>query len=128
MTLLAPPSSASDFGPPESVAATITFNGLTLSTVWTSPTVVRITAAGDVDALNAGELAHYVFRRAANCRRLILDMQDVDFFGTAGFTTLRNIDLSCAYAGVKWTIIPSRAVSRVVEICDPRHTLPSARS
>jgi anti-anti-sigma factor len=81
-------------------------------------------AAGEVDAANAGQLAEYVFHRAANCLRLILDLAEVRFFGTAGFTTLRTIDVRCAHAHVTWSLVPSRAVSRVLDICDPRHTLP----
>jgi anti-anti-sigma factor len=101
---------------------------LSLSTNWLSAAVVRITAAGAIDASNAAELADYVFRHAANSRRLILDLKGVDFFGTAGFSTLMNIQARCAYAAVKWTLVPSTAVSRVLEICDPRGTLPIAKS
>jgi anti-anti-sigma factor len=101
---------------------------LSLSTNWLSAAVVRITAAGAIDASNAAELADYVFRHAANSRRLILDLKSVDFFGTAGFSTLMNIQARCAYAAVKWTLVSSRAVSRVLEICDPRGTLPIAKS
>jgi anti-anti-sigma factor len=101
---------------------------LSLSTSWLSAAVVRITAAGAIDASNAAELADYVFRHAANSRRLILDLEGVDFFGTAGFSTLMNIQARCAYAAVKWMLVSSTAVSRVLEICDPRGTLPIAKS
>jgi anti-anti-sigma factor len=97
-----------------------------MSTEWLSATVVRITVTGDVDAANARELTEYVFHRAANSRRFILDLQHVEFFGTAGFTALRNIESRCALAEVVWTVIASRAVSRVLAVCDPRHTLPVA--
>ena len=97
---------------------------LTLSTEWLDSSVVRISAAGDIDASNARQLADYVFHRAANCRRLILDLAGVDFFGTAGFSTLRRIDVRCAHADVRWNLVSSRAVRRVLDICDPRQTLP----
>ncbi|HZQ31730.1 MAG TPA: STAS domain-containing protein [Mycobacterium sp.] len=99
---------------------------LTFATEWLNPSLVRITVAGDVDASNASRLADYVFRRAANCRRLILDLEGVAFFGTAGFTTLRTIDIRCERACVTWTLVSSPAVRRVLDICDPRHTLPVA--
>jgi anti-anti-sigma factor len=118
------PSPSGGLGPPKPLAATITHNRLILSTTWITASIVRITASGDIDASNACELARYVFRRSANCRHLILDLQGIDFFGTAGFTTLRNVESECARASVTWTLVPSRAVSRVLEICDTRSTLP----
>lgn len=99
---------------------------LRCTTEWLNPSVVRISAAGDIDASNANQLADYVFRRAANCQRLILDLAEVAFFGTAGLATLRTVDVRCANANVTWMLVPSRAVTLVLDICDPRHTLPVA--
>jgi anti-anti-sigma factor len=95
-----------------------------MSTEWLSPSVVRISVVGDVDASNAADLAHYVFRRGANSQRLIIDLSAVTFFATAGFSTLRTIDSRCTQASVSWTILTSRAVRRVLRICDPRNSLP----
>jgi anti-anti-sigma factor len=128
MSATASTPSPSELGPPEYVAATFTRRGLSMSTKWLDASVVRITVAGDVDASNATQLAHYVFGHAANCRHLIVDLQDVGFFATAGFTTLRIIGWRCADAAVTWTVICSGPVSRVLEICDPRRTLPVAKS
>jgi anti-anti-sigma factor len=108
------------------VAAQSSRYQLSLSTEWLSATVVRIRVSGDVDAASAGQLTDYVFHRAANSRRFILDLQDVEFFGTAGFTALKKIESRCALAEVVWTVIASPAVSRVLEVCDPRRTLPLA--
>ena len=104
--------------------ATKTTGHLALTTEWLSPSEVHIRVAGEVDASNAGQLADYVFHRAANCLRLTLDLQKVEFFGTAGFTTLRTIDIRCAHAQVMWELRPSRAVARTLDICDPRRSLP----
>lgn len=101
-------------------------HGLAFATEWLSPSVVRIVVTGEIDASNASQLSDYVFRRAGNCRRLILDLEGVAFFGTAGFSTLRTIDVRCEHARVSWTVMPSHAVSRVLGICDPRRTLPVA--
>lgn len=89
-----------------------------LTTEWLAPYVVRITVAGEVDASNAATLRDYVLRRAANCRNLVLDLCGVTFFSTAGFSTLRTIDVRCDRANVRSTLHCSKAVSRVVEICD----------
>jgi anti-anti-sigma factor len=99
---------------------------LAFSTEWLTPNVVRISAEGDIDASNAAELARYVFGRAANSRRLVLDLQNVNFFAAEGFLTLRAIDARCADAAVTWMLLPSGAVSRVLQICDPQRNLPAA--
>jgi anti-anti-sigma factor len=126
MTAFAPTQPTSAAASRESVAATFVHNRLSVSTDWLDTSVVRITASGDIDASNANEFGQYVFRRAANCRRLIIDLHDVEFFATAGFSTLINIHARCEYASVDCTIVSSRAVSRVLQICDPRQILPVA--
>lgn len=98
--------------------------GLTLSTEWINPTLVRISASGDIDASNAADLFDYVLRRAANCRSLIIDLKDVTFFGTAGFSALQNIDARSSRASVSWMLVAGPTVSRVLSICDPQRTLP----
>jgi anti-anti-sigma factor len=97
---------------------------LTVSTEWLNATVVRISVAGDIDASNTAELLDYVLRRGANCQSLILDLKDVTFFGTAGFSALRTIDVRSTRASVSWMVVAGPAVSRVLSICDPERTLP----
>ena len=99
-------------------------DGLRLSTEWLSASVVRISIHGDIDASNSAEVLDYVFRRGANCRSMILDLKDVTFLATAGFSALQTIDMQCTRASVSWMLIPSRAVSRVLSVCDPRRVLP----
>jgi anti-anti-sigma factor len=103
---------------------TTTSAGLKLSTEWLNASVVRVSAEGDIDASNSADLLEYVFRRGANCRTLILNLKDVTFFATAGFSTLQTIETRCTGASVSWMLIPSPAVSRVLSICDPQRTLP----
>ena len=98
--------------------------GLQLSSEWLNSTVVRIRASGDIDASNTAELLDFVLRRGANCRSLILDLSDVTFFATAGFSALRTIDLRSSRASVSWTLVCGPAVSRVLSICDPERRLP----
>ena len=92
---------------------------LTFTTEWIDPTVVRITVAGEMDACNASQLRDYVFRRATNCRTLVLDLHGVEFFSTAGLSMLRAINERCDRANVRWTLHCSPSVSRVLEICAP---------
>jgi len=97
---------------------------LALSTEWVNSTIVRISASGEIDASNTAELLDYVLRRGANCQSLILDLRDVTFFGTAGFSALRTIDVRSSRASVKWMVVPGPVVSRVLKICDPCCELP----
>ena len=98
--------------------------GLQLSAEWLNSTVVRISASGEIDASNAAEMLDYALRRGANCRSLILDLSDVTFFATAGFSALRTLDVRCSRASVSWMLMDGPAVSRVLSICDPERALP----
>lgn len=92
------------------------------------PSFVVITAHGELDASNANQLADYVQRCAAHAKSLIVNLSDLEFFGTAGFSALHTINVRCAGAGVRWAVVPSKAVSRLLRICDPDHALPLAES
>lgn len=98
--------------------------GLQLSAEWLNSTVVRIAASGEIDASNSSELLDFVLRRGANSRSLILDLSDVTFFATAGFSALRTIDVRSSRASVSWMLVDGPAVARVLRICDPERTLP----
>jgi anti-anti-sigma factor len=87
-----------------------------------------ITAHGELDASNAGQLADYVQRCATHSKSLILDLSGVEFFGTAGFSALHTINVRCAGADVRWAVGPSQAVSRLLRLCDPDNALPIAES
>jgi anti-anti-sigma factor len=97
---------------------------LAFSTEWLNAAVVRINVQGEIDAANERELRDYVFRHAANCKTLILSLHEVSFFSTTGFSALLTIDARCTRAGVNWMVIPSAAVSRVLDICDRQFTIP----
>ncbi len=83
-----------------------------------------ITVHGELDAANADQLAAYVQRSALRSRRVILDLRGLEFVGTAGFSALHRINVACSRAQVRWAMVPSQAVSRLLRICDPDGTLP----
>lgn len=97
------------------------------STEWLDSSVVRISASGDIDALNAGRFSDYITRHAANSRHLIIDLQNVDFFAASGFAVLRKVDTDRRRAGVTWTLVSSKAVSRILDICDPHRKFIASR-
>jgi anti-anti-sigma factor len=89
---------------------------------------VVIRANGELDASNADQLADYVQRCAAHSESVIVDLSGLEFFGTAGFSALHTIDVRCAGVGVRWAVVPGKAVSRLLRICDPDSALPLAES
>jgi anti-anti-sigma factor len=89
-----------------------------------SPSGTVITVNGELDAANADQLAAYVQRSVARSKRVILDLRDLEFIGTAGFSALLRINVECSGAQVNWAMVPSRAVSRLLRLCDPDGTLP----
>ena len=62
------------------------------------PSLVVITAHGELDASNANRLADYVQSCAAHSKSLIVNLSGLEFFGTAGFSALHTINVRCAGA------------------------------
>ena len=96
------------------------------ATHWPAAESAVIRADGEIDAANAAKLGDYTLRVALQSRYLVLDLRGVAFFGTEGFSTLHMLNVRCAKAGVRWSMVPSAAVSRVLRICDPGGGLPAA--
>lgn len=87
-----------------------------------------ISVDGELDASNAGQLADHVQRCAAYCEWLVLDLNDLEFIGIAGFSALKTITGRCADALVHCTTVPGVAVTRLLRICDPNNELPTTAS
>ncbi len=92
------------------------------------PSTVTVAVEGEVDASNSRRLASYVEQHLAGSTRVVLDLRMVDFFGTAGFAALHNINVICAGAGATWTLKAGRQVRRLLDICDPDGALPLEKS
>jgi anti-anti-sigma factor len=90
------------------------------------PSVAVVTARGELDASNAQDFVDYALRHTEQAKRLALDLSEIEFFGTAGFSALHTLNVRCAGAGVEWVLVPSPAVSRLLRICDPDSALPLA--
>ncbi|HET9565404.1 MAG TPA: STAS domain-containing protein [Mycobacterium sp.] len=87
------------------------------------PSTLLITVEGDVDASNSRNLARFVERHVADSTRLVLDLRLVDFFGTAGFAALHNVNVICSQYGRPWVLLAGRQMRRLLAICDPEGTL-----
>jgi anti-anti-sigma factor len=89
-----------------------------------SDTTVLVTVSGEVDATNSRALARYVERQIAGSTRLVLDLTATDFFGTAGFAALHNVNVICAQYAVSWVLDVDSQLRRFLLICDPDKLLP----
>ncbi|MCB0949907.1 MAG: STAS domain-containing protein [Mycobacterium sp.] len=88
---------------------------------------VLVTIHGEIDATTGSALADYVERRIAGSRRLVLDLQTVEFFAASGFAALSHINAMAARAGVQWSLLAGSHVRRLLGICDPDRELPVAQ-
>jgi anti-anti-sigma factor len=95
---------------------------------WPTRECAVVSADGEIDAANAGELADYAMREAVGGQYLVFDLTGVEFFGIQGFSMLHMLNVRCAKAGIRWVLVPSAAVKRVLRICDPEGGLPAATS
>jgi anti-anti-sigma factor len=90
--------------------------------------IVLITAGGEVDAANALELGRYVETDLESTSRLIVDLRELTFFGTQGFSILHRINVMCSRHAVNWVVIAGAEVDRLLRLCDPDACLPVART
>jgi anti-anti-sigma factor len=93
-----------------------------------STTTLVVAAEGELDAGNALDLADHVEHSLGSCTRLIVDLRDLQFFGTSGFSVLHNVNVACSRRGTSWVVIPGREVDRLLRICDPGGGLPVANT
>jgi anti-anti-sigma factor len=96
------------------------------ATRWLHPSIIIVSAHGELDAANAQDFVEYAFRHTDAVKRLLLDLVGLEFFGTAGFSALHTLNVRCAEVGADWAMMPSKAVTRLLGICDPDATLPVA--
>jgi anti-anti-sigma factor len=94
------------------------------STTHLPPSTLLVRVEGDVDATNHRAMARYVESRIAGSARLELDLRLVDFFGTAGFAALHNVNVICCRYEASWVLRAGRQVRRLLAICDPDGSLP----
>ncbi|MDT5340790.1 MAG: hypothetical protein QOD90_6295 [Mycobacterium sp.] len=94
------------------------------ATSFIRPSMTLIAATGEVDAVNALALSSYVEAVLESTSRLIVDLRQLDFFGTQGFSILHRINVMCSRHAVNWVVLAGAEVDRVLHICDPDGGLP----
>ncbi len=90
------------------------------------PSTVLVTIHGEIDATNSMALARYIEKRLGGARKLILDLQTVEFFAASGFAALSNVNVVCGRSGVRWSLLAGAHVRRLLKVCDPERELPVA--
>lgn len=96
------------------------------SSRWLTPATAIVSAAGELDASNAAPFTDYGLDHAKPNGKLLLDLSAVTFFGAACFASLHTVNVRCVGENIYWVLLPSKAVSRVLRICDPDSALPTS--
>jgi len=93
-------------------------------TRWPQPATAVVSAHGELDAANGYQFVQYALREPSKTQWLVIDLTGLTFFATAGFSALHNLNVQCAGENIRWALVPSLAVDRLLRICDPDSTLP----
>ncbi len=88
------------------------------------PSTAVVSAYGELDAANGNQFVDYALRNADELEWLVIDLSGLSFFATAGFSALHTLNVQCAGENIRWALVPSLAVDRLLRICDPDSTLP----
>lgn len=99
--------------------------GMSLHTHF-QPEITIVEVRGAIDAYNAERLSGRIDDLATRDRPLIIDLHCVDFFGSDGFRALVKIAETCQRDGVRWALVTSRTVDRLLRTDNSNHGFPAA--
>ena len=91
---------------------------------WPEQSTAVVAVHGELDAANGNQFVEFALRHAADTDRLVIDLSEVTFFATAGFTALHTLNVQSVGEEIRWALVPSKAVDRLLRICDPDSVLP----
>lgn len=91
---------------------------------WPQPSTAVVAVRGELDAANVTQFVEFALRHAEHTDRLVIDLARLTFFATAGFTALHALNVQCVGEHIRWALVPSPAVYRLLRICDPDSALP----
>lgn len=94
-------------------------------TRWPQPDTAIVSGYGELDAANGVDFVSYALRHPDKMRWLVVDLSGLTFFSTAGFSALHTLNVQCVSEDIRWMLVPSKAVNRLLRICDPDQTLPT---
>ncbi|MGE2836602.1 STAS domain-containing protein [Mycobacterium sp. SMC-4] len=88
------------------------------------PSAAVVAAHGELDAANCHQFIDFALRSGDQTKRLVVDLTGLSFFATAGFSALHTLNVRCAGDDIRWALVPSQAVDRLLRLCDPDSALP----
>ncbi|HEY9263822.1 MAG TPA: STAS domain-containing protein [Mycobacterium sp.] len=91
---------------------------------WPEKSTAVVAVNGELDAANGAQFVEFALRKSEDTDRLVIDLSGLTFFATAGFTALHNLNVQCVGGEIRWALVPSAAVIRLLRICDPDSALP----
>ncbi|MBO0679906.1 STAS domain-containing protein [Mycolicibacterium sp. S2-37] len=80
--------------------------------------------AGAVDAHNAKDFAESVCAAADGHRAVVVDLSGLEFAGVDAISALHAINARLSRHKVEWTMTSNRAVTRLLDLCDPERLIP----
>jgi anti-anti-sigma factor len=110
--------------PPELTSDDLMCHSAHFQTRWPQPATAVVSARGELDAANGNTFVEYALRNATQTQWLVIDLTGLTFFATAGFSALHALNVQCAGEDIRWALVPSLAVDRLLRLCDPDSTLP----
>ncbi|MGU3436568.1 STAS domain-containing protein [Actinomycetes bacterium M1A6_2h] len=78
------------------------------------PDTLLFTVSGSLDLANVQRFGDCVSSAAQHADKLIIDLSDVDFIGTAALSVLSDIDSNCGFRGTTMTLVTGTAAERVI--------------
>jgi len=91
---------------------------------WPEKTTAVVAVRGELDAANGAQFVEFALSNSEDTDRLVIDLSGLTFFATAGFTAMHTLNVQCVGEEIRWALVPSAAVVRLLRICDPDSALP----
>lgn len=112
--------------PPDLASDSFVCHTAHFETTWPDPATAVVAGHGELDAANGLEFVDYALRNADKTQWLVIDLSGLTFFSTAGFSALHTLNVQCVGGNIRWALVPSPAVQRVLRLCDPDSALPTS--
>jgi anti-anti-sigma factor len=122
ITFISSQRELADRGPSTAARTVSSVSSVVVEQGGTSQLLISVT--GDIDAGNAKCFADQVCALITDDREVCVDLSGVDFFAVDGCTALHAVNAVVMRRGARWSVIPSRGVSRVLQLCDPACLIP----
>ncbi|MFC4001382.1 STAS domain-containing protein [Prauserella oleivorans] len=100
-------------------------HGMRIDAERRSDEVVLARVTGEVDLLSAPDLRKWVREEVATPTKLVLDLDGVDFLGSAGLSVLAELAEKSAHNHLNWAVVASnRVVLRPLEATGLANQMP----